>query len=70
MTDYDMAQAPQHFADLAKLTEAFFGHAMNQTQTVEDNLREEIRLMDEFNNRCFDLWLTKHQTEFVKTNNN
>jgi hypothetical protein len=55
MTDYDMAQAPQHFADLAKLTEAFFGHAMNQTQTVEDNLREEIRLMDEFNNRCFDL---------------
>lgn len=55
MTDYDMADASQHFADLAKLTEAFFGMALHQTATVEDNLREELRLIEASHNRCFDL---------------
>lgn len=52
MTDYDMNQAAEDFMNLSKLAEMFFGDG---SPTVEDQLREELRLMDECHNRCFDL---------------
>lgn len=54
MTDLDnliTSAAVKDLTALSAFAEMFFGDG---SPTVEQQLKEEIRLMDEFHNRCFD----------------
>lgn len=55
MTDFDnliTSSTVEEFGALYALMGMLFGDG---TPIVEDQLQEEIRIMEEFHNRCFDL---------------